>query len=159
MYEVDSPTVVWMSGSKPDDWTVFMIKPSSPLVPLGDLKPSSVQSRSTFLWLTCHPYMRNNAVTLPYPYRPYFLDNLIIAKRNSSSLLGLAWYRRQERDMPSTKQVRRSDVFSFWRVWTTAWRTPSIVRPSALNNRGFPSKSIYQAVTLLQSSLAGHFPF
>ena len=103
--------------------------------------------------------MRNNAVTLWYPYRPYCLANLIIAKRTSSSLLGLAWYRKLNRDMPSSKQVRRSDVFSFWRVWTTAWRTPSIVRPSALNNRGFLSKSIYQAVTLLQSSLDAHFPF
>ena len=152
MHELDNPTVVWMSGSTPDDWTVFMIKPSSPLVPLGDLKPSSVQSRSTFLWLTCHPSMRNNAVTLRYPYRPYCLANLIIAKRNSSSLLGLAWYQKLDRDMPSAKQVRRSDVVSFWGVWTTAWGNPPIVRPSALNNRGFPSKSIYQAVTALQSS-------
>ena len=103
--------------------------------------------------------MPNNAVTLRYPYRPYCLANLIIAKRNSSSLLGLAWYRKLNRDMPSSKQVRRSDVFSFWRVWTIAWRNPSIVRPSSLNNQGFPAKSIYQAVTLLQSSLDAHFPF
>ena len=37
----------------------------------------------------------------------------IIAKRNSSSLVGFAWYRRLERDSPNAKHVRRSDVFSF----------------------------------------------
>jgi hypothetical protein len=33
---------------------------------------------------------------------------------------GRLWYCRELRDRPITRQVRRSDVASFWRVWITA---------------------------------------
>ena len=70
-----------------------------------------------------------------------------------NTLVGFAWYRRLERDSPKTKHVRRSDVFSFWRVWITAWRNPSTVRPSALSNPGFPSGSTCLTAALWGSSL------
>ena len=44
-------------------------------------------------------------------------------------------------------------MFSFWRVWITAWRNPSTVRPSALSNPGFPSGSNCQAAVLWGSAL------
>ena len=55
-----------------------------------------------------------------------------------------------------TRQVRRSDVASFCRVWTTAWRSWSAVRPSALNNQGSPWEWACPVQARPRSSWADH---